>query len=153
MKTTLTLFFSFLLCSAFAQYDAQRDDARRVILGERRDESSKRNDGRDVIVRDDNRTVYNDWNNRYPDRYQTYGTSRERTVYQINRAYNEKIDAIQYSRAFSRREKERIIRQLEIARRHELAELANRDYERYKEYKRLKDYNNGNHYGWGNGRY
>lgn len=155
MKHILTLLFSSLLITtAFAQTDADREEAKRVILGEKKTSYPNPGDGRDVVLGGDNRTVYGG-TERYPQRYPT--ASREQRMYAINRDYEAKIYSIRTNRALSRSEKERIIRQLEADRRRQIAALHNDYYDwnrRYddedKEYRKSKKYknNNGNHYGW-----
>ena len=55
MKALLTLLVSFtLFTTAFAQNNAQRDEARRVILGDRNNPYSNDN-GRDVVINRGNR--------------------------------------------------------------------------------------------------
>ena len=159
MKTILTLLLSFgVFAAAFAQTDAEKEEAKRVILGERKVSGpvARRDDDRTIILGGDDRTVYGKRSNRYP---QTYGSSRERQIVEINRAYNEKIYSIRNNRTLSRSEKERIIRQLELDRRRSIDQLRNDRYDnrfddnqsRYKKSKKYKN-NNGNHYGWQKGK-
>lgn len=164
MKTILTLFISFITISTFAQSDAEREEAKRVILGERKGSTStpKQDEDRDIILGGDNRTVYGDRNRRYPESYPTTsGTARERQVYEINRAYDQKIYSIRNNSRLSRSEKERIIRQLERDRRYKIEQVNNRyygnnerSYENRDTYKKDKRYktNKGNHYGWERGK-
>ncbi len=164
MKTILTLLFSFIaLSTVFAQTDAEREEAKRVILGEKRGSTSKPKTGndREVISGGEDRTVYGERDRRYPDRYPTNtSTSRERKVYEINREYDAKINSIRANRTLSASEKERIIRQLESDRRRKLDRLNDRykgnrerSYEDHDD-KKSKKYksNNGNHYGWQKGK-
>ena len=158
MKTLLTLFVLFAaLIPTFAQNDAEREEAKRVILGDKKKSStSSRTSDRTVILGDDDRRVYE--SNRYPT---TYGSTRNRQANQINREYDAKINSIRNNARLSRSEKERIIRQLESDRRHRLARLDDRNYkynnrsdnDRYdtKKSKRHKSHN-GNHYGWEKGK-
>jgi hypothetical protein len=162
MKAILTLLFSALLTTTvFAQTNAEREEAKRVILGERRNDPNTPNsdNDRDVVLRDNDRTVYGSRGSRYPE---TYGKSRERRIYEINRAYDAKIYSIRQNRTLSRYEKDRIIRQLELERRRKLARLNDRydgDDNHYDDRENdckkggKSKRNNGNHYGWqkGNG--
>lgn len=163
MKTLFTLLLStIIISSAFAQTDAQKEEVKRVILGEKKGPTStpKTGDDRNVILGDD-RTVYGERGSRYPERYPTTsGTSRERRIYEINREYDEKIYSIRNNRTLSRSERERIIRQLEADRRRRLAQVNDRPYgngersyeeDDYKKDKKNKG-NNGNHYGWQKGK-
>jgi len=160
MKYILTLLFTVtLFTAAFAQTDAEREEARRIIFGDKKGSTSypKSGDDRNVILGGDDRTVYGGTERRYPERYPaTTGSSRERRIYEINRAYDAKIYSIRQNRTLSRTEKERIIRQLETERRRELAQVNGHNYyskdKRYtddddctngKKYKKSK----GNHYG------
>jgi len=152
MKNILTLLFSLMLVTAaFAQTDAQRDEAKRVILGEKKGSStsSKTDEGRSVVLGRDNRTVYGE---RYPTT-----TSREQRINEINRAYDAKIYSIRMNRNLSPSEKDRIIRQLEDDRRREINAVNNSYYSKGKhdrddDFKKMKKGNNGNHYGWEKGK-
>src|SRR6476469_10825458 len=139
MKKILTLFVALL---AITSVFAQRDESRRVILG-------------------DDRTVYGG-NNHYPQQYpQTYPTtSREQRIYEINREYDARINSVRYDRRFSRRERERAIRSLELERRQRIAAINDYYSNRNRRYDNDRDDwkdnshhgNNGNHYGWGRGK-
>jgi hypothetical protein len=156
MKNILALFLSLMLVTAaFAQTDAQKEEAKRVILGEKKGSStpSKTDDGRSVILGGDNRTVYG---SRYPEHYPTT-TSREQRINEINRAYDAKIYSIRNNRHLSSSEKDRIILQLEADRRREINAVNTSYYGKVKhdrddDYKKMKKGNNGNHYGWEKGK-
>jgi hypothetical protein len=164
MKQILTLLVAVLVAATtFAQTDAQKEEAKRVILGEKKGTTPYPNTGndRDVILGGgDNRTVYGGSN--YPQRYpSTSGTSREQRIYDINREYDAKIYSIRNNRSLSQNEKERIIRQLEIDRRRKIDAInsryngdrnyRNNDHDAYKKSKKYK-HDNGNHYGWEQGK-
>lgn len=161
MKRISTLLLSVtLFTTAFAQTDAEREEAKRVILGERKSSTSypRSGDDRDVIY-DDNRTVYGGKNSRYPERYPTTYSSKERRIYEINREYDAKIYSIRQNRALSRYEKERIIRQLESERRRKMAQVTD-NYSKDRRYNtddddcddnRKNKRNKGNRFGWSNG--
>lgn len=161
-RISTLLLFIILFSTAIAQTDAEREEAKRMILGERKGAAyPKSGNDRDVILGRDNRTVYGGTNRRYPKRYPTtYGTSRERRLYEINREYDAKIYSIPWNRTLSSYEKDRIIRQLESERRRKLDQLNDSYYgkdSRYnnddcndnKKYKKKT----GNHYGWRNGKH
>lgn len=162
MKKIRTLLLSVtLVTTAFAQTGAEREEAKRVILGERKNSTSypKSGNDRNVILRGDDRTVYGGRSSRYPQRYPTtYGTSRERQIYEINRAYDARIYSIRHNRTLSRYEKERIIRQLENERRRKINQIADR-YSQDRRYNddacdddRKNKRNKGSRYGWRNGK-
>src|SRR5215217_6407088 len=125
MKNILTLLVgSLLVTAAFAQTDAQKEEAKRVILGSKKTSTStsKTSDNKSVILGgDDNRTVYGETDRRYPDRYPSTSTSREQRIYEINRTYDAKIRSIRNNPTLSASEKERMIRQLEVERRRRIA--------------------------------
>ncbi|HUQ96314.1 MAG TPA: hypothetical protein VM010_01530 [Chitinophagaceae bacterium] len=152
MKTIFFLLSLVTFTTTFAQ-TSDRDEAKRVILGERRDADTRKE------YPADNRTVYGDRNDRYPD---TYGTKRNREMNETNRDYDQKIASIRSNRTLSRNEKERIIYLLESDRRNRIDACNNRAYKNNnrdydnnrdhgKKYKKSK-FNNGNHYGWYNGK-
>jgi hypothetical protein len=156
MKYILTLLVSALLVTTtFAQTEAEKEEAKRVILGEKKGTTT-------YPKPDDDRTVYGGRNNRYPQQYpQRYPTtSRERRISEINREYDAKIYSIRQNRTLSNSEKERMIRQLEADRRRKINALSDDSYKRDRRYDDDDDYrkskkqkgNNGNHYGWQKGK-
>jgi hypothetical protein len=156
MKYILTLLLSSLLVTAtFAQTDAEKEEAKRVILGDKKGTTTYPKSG-------DDRTVYGGRNERYPQQYPARypTTSRERRIYEINREYDAKIYSIRQNRTLSNSEKERMIRQLEADRRRKINALSddyykrNRRYDDNDDYKKSKKHkgNNGNHYGWQKGK-
>ena len=158
MKNTTFLLLSFSIATAgFAQTDAKKEEAKRVILGGKKETSTpapETGDGRTVILGGD-RDVYGENRTSYPN---TSGT-REQRIYEINRAYDAKIISIRNNRTLSPAEKERIIRQLEADRRRKINAVNGnnnngneaRDDKEYKKSKKHKG-NNGNHYGWQKGK-
>lgn len=139
MKQILTL---LIAVGTIGTLNAQtREETRRVILGERKDNGS-RND------RNNRDVVYGDGDY---DRYPNNGSNgnRQYQVDQINREYDNKINSIRNSRYLSNSEKERAIRQLERDRQQRLAEIS-RGYNdrdrRYDDNYSRKD--NGKHKGW-----
>lgn len=164
MKNILTLLICTLLVSAaFAQTQAQKEEAKRVILGPKKTSTPTSGDDRSVILGGDNHTVYGEGDPRYPDRYPSTATSREQRIYEINREYDAKIYSIRNNRTLSRSEKDRIIRQLEAERRRRIAAVngsysgrdrrhdEDEDHDDYKKSKKYKS-NPGNHYGWEKGK-
>ena len=162
MKNILTLLVcSLFVSAAFAQTDAQKEEAKRVILGPKTTSTSKTGDDKSVILGGgDDRTVYGETDRRYPQRYPSTATSREQRIYDINRTYDAKIASIRNNPRLSRSEKERIIRQLEAERRQRIAAVNGTYYgkdrrnskdEDCKKSKKNKG-NNGNHYGWEKGK-
>jgi len=158
MKQIFTLLFSITtFTTVFAQTRAEREEAKRVILGERKESTS-------YPASNDNRTVYRDRSNQYPQPYPTNaGATRERQSYEINREYDAKIYSIRTNNRLSRSERDRIIRGLEADRRRNLDATnqrnygsKNRNYDDYNDYasNKNKEYktNNGNHYGWQKGK-
>jgi hypothetical protein len=139
MKLILTL---LMAAGTFGTLHAQtREETRRVILGERKDNGS-RNDrnNRDVVYGDDDY-------DRYPNNRNN--GNRQYQIDQINHEYDNKINSIRNNRYLSNGEKERTIRQLERDRQQRLAEI-NRGYNdrdrRYDDDYDRKD--NGKHKGW-----
>jgi hypothetical protein len=157
--TTFLLLSVSLATTGFAQTDAQKEEAKRVILGGKKETSTpapKTGDGRTVILGGD-RDVYGE--NRTPN--PTTSGTREQRIYEINRAYDAKIFSIRNNRTLSPAEKERIIRQLEADRRRKINAVNgdynndnDRDRDNDKEHKKNKKRkgNNGNHYGWQKGK-
>lgn len=160
MKMIIPLLLSFItVTTVFAQTDAQKEEAKRVILGEKRGSTStpKTSDNRDVILGGDDRTVNGERGSRYP---ANTGT-KEQQIYEINREYEAKSHSIRNNRTLSASEKERIIRQLESDRRRKTARIndrysgnGERSYEGRDDYKKTKKNksNNGNHKGWQKGK-
>ena len=167
MKKIATL---LITAAAFSSSFAQSNDmeeARRIVLGERKDSrsSSPSNDPRDVVLGSGDRRVYDRRDNRYPDNYPS--TTRSRTE-RVNREYDAKIRSIRNNPYLSSAEKERIIRGLNNERARKIREINGYDrrYEdrKYKDrrygddddYKKHKNKkyksNNGNHYGWQKGK-
>jgi hypothetical protein len=150
MKNILALLLTFtLVTAAVAQSETQREEAKRVILGQKKTttSTSTSGEGRQVILGGDNRTVYE-----YPT-----ASSRDQRINEINRAYDAKIYSIRNNPRLSRSEKDRIIRQLEADRRLQI-DAVNNSYSRNrhdddndKKEKKNKG-NNGNHYGWEKGK-
>ncbi len=147
MKRILTL---LIAVSAFATLHAQsREETRRVILGDRKDNSG-RNDRDVVLGRGDN--------GRYPG---GYSGERQAQIDQINREYDNKIYSIRNNRHLSYEEKERMIRQLERDRQRRIAEVNRRyndrngeydDDDRYARNDRYERNGNGKKRGWEIGR-
>jgi hypothetical protein len=145
MKKILTL---LIAVGAFVTLQAQsREEARRVILGDRKDNGSYggRNDRDVVLGRNES--------GRYPG---GYSSDRQYQVDQINREYDNKIESIRNNRYLSSDEKERTIRQLERDRQKRIANL-NRQYNDRSDRDRRYDNNdrydrsrgdNGKHKGW-----
>jgi hypothetical protein len=161
MKKILTLLVCTLVVSAtFAQTDAQKEEAKRVILGPKKTSSTKTSDDRSVILGGDDRTVYGEPGSRYPNRYPSTSTSRDQRINDINRAYDAKIYSIRRNPTLSQSEKDRIIRQLEAERRRRIEAIDGRHYDKGRcddddhEYKKGKKHkgNPGNHYGWEKGK-
>lgn len=140
MKTILT----FLMAAAtFGTLHAQtsREETRRVILGEPKDNGGYEN-------RKDRDVVYGrNENNRYPG---TYTNNRQYETDQINREYDNKINSIRNNRYLDYDEKERMIRQLERDRQQRIAAI-NRGYndrDRHYDDDRYEKRDNGKHKGW-----
>lgn len=178
MKRLVTLLITAAaFSSSFAQSSEDMEEARRIILGERKDDrtSSPTKDQKDVVYGPNDRRVYDRRDTRYP------STSSSRSE-QINREYDTKIRSIRNNRNLSSAEKERIIRDLNNERARRLREVngdrryndrryddrrkyedkryEDRRYDRRdddddddKKYKNKKSKgNNGNHYGWEKGK-
>ncbi|MFN2458281.1 MAG: hypothetical protein ABR502_08790 [Chitinophagaceae bacterium] len=169
MKKILLLLISFGgFASLFAQSNPEMEEAKRVILGnkknsrtsEERRTSDRNKDPRDVVLGRDRR-VYDESGRRYPDNY-PYG-SRDAQIEQVNREYDAKIQSIRNNPTLSAAEKERMIRQLNRDRVERIKRINNEykkdrrydddDDDDYKKDKKDKKYkkNNGNHYGWEKG--
>ena len=137
MKKILTL---LIAAGAFATVHAQsREENRRVVLGERRDNGNNdnRND-RDVIL---NRGGNN---GQYPD---SNTGDRQSQVDQVNREYDNKIYSIRNNPHLNEAEKQRTIRQLENDRQRRIDEI-NRDYNNNDNRDRYDRKDNGKHKGW-----
>ena len=136
MKKILTL---LMAVGTFATLHAQnREETRRVILGERKDNGSY--DNREVVY---GRTG----NDRYPG---GYSNNRQYEIDQVNREYDNKIYSIRDNRYLSNAEKERTIRQLERDRQQRMAEINQSYNDRDRRYDddRYSKKNNGKHKGW-----
>ena len=140
MKKILTLMMAI---GTFATLHAQtREETRRVILGERKDNGGYDNRNNRDVVYD------RSGNDRYPG---TYSNNRQFEVDRINREYDNKIASIRNNRYLSRAEKEKMIRQLERDRQQRIANInrgynnRNRDYDDNDRYTRN---DNGKHKGW-----
>lgn len=173
MKRIVTL---LIAASAFSISFAQSDDmeeARRVVLGEKKDSRSTypSDNSKDVVLGRNDRRIYDRRDTRYPNRYPT--SSRTSKAERIDREYDAKIRSIRNNPHLSSSEKERIIRGLQNERARKLREVNgdNRRYNdrRYQERdhdRRDKDYkdydkkynkkkykgNNGKHLGWKKGK-
>jgi hypothetical protein len=147
MKQILTL---FICVSVFGLVQAQtpHEEARRIIRGENRNDRENSANDRNIILGGDRR-VYDERESRYPN------STREQSVYQVNREYDAKVQSIRNDRYLSAAEKERAIRQLNNDRAKKIREINNR-YEdrRYEngshrdEDDRYQRSNNGKHKGW-----
>lgn len=148
MKKILTL----LIASGtfFTMHAQSREEARRVILGEKRDNGTYggRNDRDVVLGRGGNN------NGQYPS---GNSTDRQYQIDQINREYDNKIYSIRNNPHLSNAEKERAIRQLENDRQRRINAISrrnNNDDRRYDDDDRRYDndryekQNNGKHKGW-----
>ena len=145
MKKILTL---LLATGAILTLQAQsREEARRVILGERNDNGTygSRND-RDVVL---GRGGSNENYPSYPNG--TYSSNRQYEIDRVNREYNDKVNSIRNNRYLSSSEKERAIRDLERDRQRRLEQI-DRNYngrnDRYARDGRYSKGNNGKHKGW-----
>ncbi len=167
MKKFITLLIAAgAFGTVLAQTDSRSEEARRVILGERKTSPSQ--NPRDVVIGNEDRRVYDENGNRYP------GSSREAEIDRINRDYDLKVQSIRNNPHLTQAEKERIIRRLNNERAERIKQV-NNDYRRYEEdrryddrrnndsrryddnddnYKKNKKYkkNNGKHLGWEKGR-
>jgi len=159
MKQMITLLIAvFAIVSLYAQ--TSKDEARRVILGQGKGNTSTSGNGRDVILGGGNNP------NTYPTSYPGYPSSgsRQAQVDQVNREYDAKIWSIRNNRTLSEAEKDRMIRQLEQDRQRRLQEISrNGSYGYSKNAKHHDDDdgdeddrkgkgNNGKHLGWEKGK-
>lgn len=160
MKNIITLLLSFtLVTAAFAQTETQREEAKRVILGEKKSSTSTSTskESRGVILGGDNRTTTGE---RYPKSYPT-SSSREQRIAEINREYDAKIYSIRNNPTLSRSEKDRMIRDLEAERQRKIDAINNSYYSKKKrsdddddrdqKFEKHKS-NPGHHYGWEKGK-
>jgi hypothetical protein len=153
MKQILTL---FICVAAFISVQAQtpQEEARRVILGQKKtDDRNSSPNGRDIILGGDRR-VDEERGSRYPN-----GT-REQQVDQVNREYDAKVQSIRNNPYLSSTEKERAIRQLNNDRTRRIKEIndRNNDRRRYENRSerdnddRYERHDNGKHKGWKKGK-
>ena len=163
MKQLVTLALSFLIIgTGFAQTQAEREEARRIILGQQKGSTPGSKESRDVILGGDNRRIYDE---RYPENHPNGSSSRSAEIERVNREYDSKIQSIRYNNSLSADEKERIIRQLESDRRKRINAINkyyNEDRKRNKKYNddddddddngRKYKGNNGKHLGWEKGK-
>lgn len=130
-----------LVAGTFVSSHAQsREEARRVILGDRRDNGTydRRNDD----------FAWNGNDGRYPAYPNSgYGSEREHQIYQINREYDATIYSVRNNRYLSNHDKERTIRELEKDRQKKIKEV---NHEFDKAHDRYNDdrHDNGKHKGW-----
>jgi hypothetical protein len=160
MKRITTLLIAAFTLSIAAQAQTTEEEARRVVLGQKKDRSKPRED-RDAESRRNDGPVYED------NRRNTSG-SREAEVDRINREYDYKIQSIRDNNALTREEKQRIITDLNREREKEIrrvnARSRDRDYDdrnddddrdkdddRNKKNKKYKS-NRGKHKGWEKGK-
>jgi len=149
MKKIITL---LIAAFAFAGLQAQTtEDARRVILGKKKENSSQKDPG-DIFGSREERRVNEENGTRYP------SGSREAQIERINREYDYKIQTIRNNNSLSSAEKERIIRDLNNQRTKKIKQI-NNDYKRNDrnddddDDDRYEKRNKGKHKGWkkGNG--
>jgi hypothetical protein len=140
MKKILTL---LIAAGAFVTLHAQsREESRRIILGEPKDNG--------VYDRDVNRERKSD------DRYSTYprggyNNSKQYEMDEVNQEYDRKITSIRNNRYLSHDEKARMIRQLEKDRQNRINQIRranenNSKKDRYNDRNERRD--NGKHKGW-----
>lgn len=145
MKKLFIFLISFgVFTSLFAQSTPEMEEAKRVILGQKK--NSRTNDGQ--TRRDDDRRVYEESGTRYPG-------SREAEIDRVNREYETKIQSIRNNPTLSAEEKERIIRQLNQQRVEKIRRI-NRSYKDYdgnddRKDKKYGKNNNGKKLGWEKG--
>jgi len=152
MKQILTL---LIFIAAFASIQAQtpQEEARRVILGQKKTNNENGSpNGRDIILGGDRR-VYDERGSRYPN-----GT-REQSIDQVNREYDTKVQSIRNNSYLSSAEKERTIRQLNNDRARRIKEINGRNEGRRYENRNDRDnddryerHDNGKHKGWKKGK-
>lgn len=153
MKKLITL---LLATGAFVAVHAQtsKEEARKIILGQEKGNTSTSRNGRDVVLGGGNEKTYP---NSYPNNYPS--GSRRSEVDRVNREYDEKIWSIRNNNRLSSDEKARIIRQLEQDRARRIREVNQSDSYGKKGKKYDDDYgkrygksNNGKHLGWEKGK-
>lgn len=130
MKKIITILIAVV---AFVSLHAQtsREEARRVILEQGKNNGNGSQNPRDIILGGGNNGSYP---NTYPGNY-PYG-SREEQIYKVNSEYDQRIQAVRNNPYLGTAEKNRTIRQLENERNRRMREINNQ-------------YGNGN----GNNRY
>lgn len=154
MKKLCTLLFAV---GAFVASQAQttKDEARRVILGQEKGNTSTSPGGRDVILGGGNKTTYpSSYPNKYP------AGSRQAEIDRVNREYDAKIWSIRNNNRLSSQEKTRMIRQLEQDRARRIRQINQSDSygKKGKKYdddsygKHNGKSNNGKHLGWEKGK-
>ena len=126
MKQFLTL---LLAVGAFSTLQAQtsREESRRVILGGGSGSGNNGSNGRDVILGGGNNGEAYPYPGNYPS-----GGSRQSTIDQINRDYDNKIQSIRNNPYLNNEEKQRAIRQLERDRQSRIRQVS--DYDRDRDY-------------------
>jgi hypothetical protein len=149
MKKLFILVITFgIFTTLFAQSTSEMEEAKRVILGQKK--NSRTNDGQ--TRRDDDRRV-NEENGRYPG-------SREAEIERVNREYETKIQSIRNNPTLSAEEKERMIRQLNKERAEKIRRINksykdrdddNDDDDYDKKDKKYGKNNNGKKLGWEKG--
>ncbi|HEY6955523.1 MAG TPA: hypothetical protein VI385_09775 [Flavisolibacter sp.] len=161
MKTIITLFIAvFAVGSLYAQ--TNKDEVRRVILGQGKGTPAPSGNGRDVILGGGNNG--NTYPTSYPGNYPNSG-SRQGQVDQVNREYDAKIWSIRNNRTLSQQEKDRMIRQLEEDRQRRIQQITRNGHYGYQtkgrkdrddddddRYERNGKGNNGKHLGWEKGK-
>ncbi|MGZ3950781.1 MAG: DUF1542 domain-containing protein [Flavisolibacter sp.] len=161
MKTIITLLITvFAIGSLHAQ--SNKDEARRVILGQGKGNPTTSGNGRDVILGGGNNG--NTYPTSYPNNYPNSG-SRQAQVDQVNREYDAKIWSIRNNRTLTPEEKDRMIRQLEQDRQRRIQQInrngnygyqnkgkKDRDDDDDDRYERKEKGNNGKHSGWEKGK-
>lgn len=123
MKRFFTLLAFLLPFLSLMAQSQTTEEAKRVILGERRDDrNTNTNNGnpKDVVLGRDGRPIYDERSN-YP------GGNRQGRINEINREYDAKIRSIRNNRTLSRAEQDRIIRDLEQQRNRRIREINGRD--------------------------
>jgi hypothetical protein len=151
MKKIVTL---IIAATTIATVHAQtsRDEARKVILGQPKNNGSSQG-GRDVILGGGNNR--NDYPT-YPSSNGSYG-SKQSQIDQVNREYDAKIYSIRANNSLSQSEKERMIRQLEKDRTQRIRQInqqyRNNDSYNKKGKKNKERHDNGKHKGWTKGKH
>jgi len=138
MKRLTTLLLAVgMIVTANAQ--TSREEARKVVLGEKGGRENTSTRGRDVVLGggNDSRT--------YP------RSTKDAQINRINREYDAKIQSIRNNRTLSAAEKEKIIRDLERDRAREIREV-NKSYEKSRKKDKQFKSNRGKHKGWTKGK-